>query len=72
MVSMMTKLCRMVTVTYKVTLFYIVLQDIKLKYNNFTTTIPMATRVGKMVNYLERLLSITSRDPSSKWSNKVK
>lgn len=36
----------------------------KIKYFFFTITMHMATRVGRMVTYLEELLHITSHNPS--------
>ena len=36
-----------------------------------TTTIPMATKLGRRITYLDRLLSIKSHNPLSMWSCEI-
>ena len=43
----------------------------KLHYYIFTTTVPMATKLGCIVTYLDGLLSLKSNDPLITWQTKV-
>ena len=48
-------------------------QDHLRNYNHYIsiTRVPMATKLGKMITYLDRLLLIKSHDPLISWSCKI-
>ena len=49
---------------------HMILQDRATNYI-FIIKVPMATRLGRMVTYLRRLLPIKSHDPLNTWSCKI-
>ena len=52
---------------------HVVLGDHVRNWNHYisTTTMPMTTRVGRVVTYLEWLLPVMSHDHMITWSNKI-